>query len=508
VIDNGGPGARLAHRDLDSLCALFEVAARAEEQRGHTSVATFLDELRAQQIPADTLAERGVRGESVRLLTAHRSKGLEWRFVVVAGVQEGAWPDLRRPTTLLQADRLGSDGALPPTTSQTLIADERRLFYVACTRARERLLVTAVQSPDEDGEQPSRFLIDLGLVPSRWQGRPRRPMSLAGLVADLRRTLTDPLTPEELKRAAARRLATLVGAESRGERLAPQADPANWWGIRARSVSTRPIRSTGEPLTLSASALEGLLTCPLQWFLEREAGGASLSTTAQGFGLLVHALADRVGKGEVSDVEDLLRHIDKVWSQLVFDTPWARSRQRVEVEKVIRRFVQWHNRPGARTVVGTEQRLKATVVLPDGESVTLYGFADRLELDENGSVVVVDFKTGKARPADKDLPENPQLGLYQLAVDNGAVDDLVGAGARSGGAELVQLRHDAKGMPKVQSQGPQQRDVDGNTPVEIQLMAATDLVRSEQLVARANSYCDRCDFRTVCPVKGSGTVLS
>ena len=106
----GGQAARLAHRDLDALCALFEVAARTEEQEGHTSVREFLATLRAQQIPADTLADRGVRGEAVRLLTAHRSKGLEWRLVVVAHVQEGAWPDLRRRDSLLQADRIGRDG--------------------------------------------------------------------------------------------------------------------------------------------------------------------------------------------------------------------------------------------------------------------------------------------------------------------------------------------------------------------------------------------------------------
>ena len=86
----------------------------AEEQRGHTSVREFLATLRAQEIPADTLADRGVRGDAVRLLTAHRSKGLEWRLVVVAHVQEGAWPDLRRRDSLLQADRIGPDGLLPP----------------------------------------------------------------------------------------------------------------------------------------------------------------------------------------------------------------------------------------------------------------------------------------------------------------------------------------------------------------------------------------------------------
>ena len=42
-----------------------------------------------------------MRGDAVRLLTAHRSKGLEWDIVVVAGVQDGTWPDVRHRGTLL-----------------------------------------------------------------------------------------------------------------------------------------------------------------------------------------------------------------------------------------------------------------------------------------------------------------------------------------------------------------------------------------------------------------------
>ena len=61
-VDAGGASARRANRDLDSIVALFDAAARAEEQREHVGVRSFLATLVAQQIPADTLAERGVRG--------------------------------------------------------------------------------------------------------------------------------------------------------------------------------------------------------------------------------------------------------------------------------------------------------------------------------------------------------------------------------------------------------------------------------------------------------------
>ena len=519
----GGSAARLAHRDLDAICALFEAAARAEEQRGHTSVAAFLSTLRAQEIPADTLADRGVRGDAVRLMTAHRSKGLEWRLVVVAHVQEGAWPDLRRRDSLLGADRIGSDDQglgeiLPPLTRRAMLVEERRLFYVAVTRPRQRLVVTAVQSPDDDGEQPSRFVDELGRDRVHRIGRPPRPLSVDGLVAELRRTLADPEQPAALRAAAARRLRLLAQTEVHGRPLAPKADPGAWWGLRAPSMSMRPVRPTDEPLTLSASALEGLLTCPAQWFLQREAGGAVVSSTSQGFGTVVHAIAERIARDDVRLDDDLMGLVDEVWGRMEFRTPWSGAREREAVAAVLGRFVAWHSRPDARAVIAVEPRLSAEVTLPDGHVVRLHGYADRLELDEAGRVVVVDLKTGKYLPTKGQVAEHAQLGLYQLAVDHGAADGAVReylenahtetaevSTVTTGGAELVQLRAGGD-LPKVQHQPPPE----AGQPrlVEEQLMRAAATVRSESFVARPGPQCDRCDFWAICPDKTAGSVLS
>jgi superfamily I DNA/RNA helicase/RecB family exonuclease len=502
----GGHGARLAHRDLDAICALFEQAARAEEQRGHTSVREFLATLRAQEIPADTLADRGVRGQAVRLLTAHRSKGLEWRLVVVARVQEGAWPDLRRRDSLLQADRIGREGLQPALTRSAMLAEERRLFYVACTRARQRLVVTAVASPDDDGEQPSRFIHELGRDPEHRVGRPRRPLSMAGLVAELRRTLADPEQPEPLRAAAAKRLRLLAETDVHGRPVAAGADPATWWGLREPTRSDQPVRPAAEPLTLSASALEGLLTCPAQWFLRREAGGEVVSSTSQGFGKVVHAIAERIARDDLATTDDLMSLVDEVWGRMEFRTPWSRAREREAVEDALARFVAWHERPGARTVVATEPRMQAEVTLPDGQVVRLHGYADRLELDEDGRVVVVDLKTGKYPPTGPEVERHSQLGLYQLAVDNGAADGLVGKPSSSGGAELVQLRI-GDALPKVQQQPPPPAGR-GVRLIEEQLMQATASLRAEEFVARPGAHCDRCSFQPICPDKAAGTVLS
>jgi superfamily I DNA/RNA helicase/RecB family exonuclease len=521
AVEAGGGAARRAHRDLDSVVALFDVAAREAEKRdtaavtGPSGVRDFLSRLEAQQIPADTLAEQGVRGAAVRLLTAHRSKGLEWDLVVVAHVQQDTWPDLRRRSTMLQADRIGRGELVPPPTPRELLQEERRLFYVACTRARSRLVVTAVASAEDDGEQPSRFLAELGVTVEHIDGRPPRPLSLAGLVSELRRTVADPATGEALRSAAARRLARLATetvGRGPGERaLVPQADPASWWGTRAASRSVEPVRDPDRPVPVSASMLEHVLACPTQWFLMTEAGGSGPAHQSANIGQLVHALAQRVAVGEAPpDLDALMDHVDEVWGRLHFRTPWSAEREHDRIEVALSRFLTWHA-ADPRSLVGTEQRFETVVPLDSGEQVTLFGYADRLEIDAEGRVVVVDLKTAKSAPTGPAVQRHVQLGLYQYAVDHGAADTLVEGVAtplRSAGAELVQL-----GLPDgddavVQHQRAYAEDGPERSLLREQLDRAAALVRAERFPAVAGDHCRDCDFRSICPIQGAGSVTS
>ncbi|MEV6473748.1 ATP-dependent DNA helicase [Streptomyces sp. NPDC051657] len=505
----GGAGGRNADRDLDAVCALFETAARAEERTGGRGALNFLEEVDAQDIAADTLSRRTARPDAVRLMTAHRSKGLEWRLVVVAGVQEGVWPDLRRRGSLLEADRIGRDGLAEPLTPGALLAEERRLFYVAATRARDRLVVTAVKAPADDGDQPSRFLTELGVEPRDVTGRPRRPLAVAALVAELRATTVDPAASDALREAAAHRLARLAAlTDDEGQPLVPAAHPYRWWGLEEPTRSAVPLRDRDQPVTLSGSALDQLAnTCALQWFLGREVKADAPATAAQGFGNVVHVLADEVASSRTpADLDVLMERLDSVWNGLAFDAPWKSEQEKDHARAALERFLHWHVLDrGGRTPTASEHDFDVT--LEAGEyAVRIRGSMDRVEQDAEGRAYVVDFKTGKGAPTKDEVAAHPQLAVYQLAVREGAVDEVFdGRRPEPGGAELVQLRQPAPkkeggdAFPKVQAQEPLAGEW-----VSGLLATAAGKVLDERFTPTTGTHCSHCAFRASCSAQAEG----
>jgi RecB family exonuclease len=204
-----------------------------------------------------------------------------------------------------------------------------------------------------------------------------------------------------------------------------------------------------------------------------------------------------------------MSHVEKVWDRLEFRTPWAKARERDRIEMALTRFLSWHD-SNTRKVLGVEEGFRAVIDLPNGERVRLDGYADRIELDGDGRVVVVDLKSGRTAPSNKSVLTNVQLGLYQLAVDHGAADGLVDEGSQgvAGGAELVQL-----GLPgdattaTVQGQPAQADDGAERDDLRGRLQRAASLLRTENFPAIAGQHCRDCDFVPLCPVKSRGSVI-
>jgi superfamily I DNA/RNA helicase/RecB family exonuclease len=531
---SGGQRGAAADADLDAVVALFDAAARFTARLPQGSPRVFLDRMAGQEIVGDTLAERAARGEGVAVLTAHRAKGLEWDLVVVAGVQEGTWPDVRIRGSLLSMDELveavaaadgtaragrvadaaPADRALADTVpADTVLADtvfadtvpadtaaaalaskqldeERRLFYVAVTRARHQLIVTAVGGADAD-ERPSRFLAELAgddIEPEQVIGLGRRWLSLPALTAELRRAAADGALPGPVRRAAAAQLARLAAVGVRG------ASPRHWYALTELSTSG-PV--TDRTVRLSPSQAENFTRCGLRWLLE-SAAGVTTPGVLRHFGIVIHAAAALAADG--ADDADITKRIDEAWHHLDFGSAWYSAKQRDQAERMVRKFLDWH-RANPRQLIAIEKDLRVSV-----GQVEITGRVDRLERDADGTAIVVDLKTGSSRPADEDLDRHPQLGVYQLAVLLGAFEEM--GLTQPGGAELVQVgKAGLTARARVQRQGSLTADPEPGWALDLVETVATGMAGSV-FTAKVNPGCRVCPVAACCPVHERGGQVS
>jgi RecB family exonuclease len=468
---------------------LFEATARFTDRLPAASPRDFYEHLMAQQVPGEWSSPASGGPEAVRVLTAHSSKGLEWDLVCVAGVQEGSWPDLRRRGSLLGSDVLvdvlaGRDGAGVSTVAPQL-AEERRLFYVAVTRARRRLLVTAVSGEEE---QPSRFLDELdpldGPRPLATSGR---GMHLPGLVAELRAAVCDH-TLEAAERAdAAAELARLAAAGVSG------AHPDDWWGLAALS-DDGPVADPAAPVPISPSRIESFLRCELRALLE-QLGAREGDQIRETLGTLIHEVS--AAATDDADLAELEALLDARWSRLDFGARWLAEHQRLRARTMLAKLVAWlRDTRASLSMIAVEQDFD--VVVGDAR---LRGRVDRLESDRAGRPVVVDLKTGKSKPTAEELAVHPQLGGYQLAVQHRGFAG-VAAGEETGGARLVQLGRDVKNYEDQQQ--PPLGEQDDPLWIARQVAYVAGAMRGGRFRAIENSYCGKCDVKTSCPLMDEG----
>jgi superfamily I DNA/RNA helicase/RecB family exonuclease len=503
--ERGGPAGPQAAKDLEAVTALFDITDHYVSRTPGASLRGLVEHVAALQVPS-AKPDPVSAVEQVRVLSAHAALGHEWDFVVIAGLQEGLWPNTVPRGGVLGTQRLLDvlDGVTEDASVRApLLAEERRLLVAAMGRARRRLLVTAVDS-DAGGvglgaALPSAFCYEI----ARWadgDGDPvavqpisaPRVLSAAALVGRLRGVVCAPdgAVDDIVRDCAATQLARLAKAG------VPGADPAGWHGLIPVST-TEPLRGAGDLVTLTPSTLQALNDCPLRWLAERHGGtdGRDLRST---IGSVLHALIAEPDKSE----SELLARLERAWEHLPFDARWHAANELARHRAMVEAFVEWRGQSrGELTEVGVEVDVDGTLGTPrdDRGGIRLRGRIDRLERDGAGRLVIVDVKTGKTPVSKDDAQQHAQLAMYQLAVAEG----LIPAGDEPGGARLVYVGKTGAAGATVREQDPlttaardEWRDL---------VRVAADATAGPQFIARRNDGCAHCPIRPFCPAHADGS---
>jgi DNA helicase II / ATP-dependent DNA helicase PcrA len=320
--------------------------------------------------------------DAVHLLTAHAGKGLEFQHVAIIRGSSTSFPIAYRepliafPAELRRSDPPSSDGRA--NDDKTLHEEEeRRLFYVAMTRAKDTLAIYAKQGTGQKDPKPTKFLREFMVHPAYkklWSTRP------AAAVQD-----------------------TLFAEEE--QRIALQQSNVAAWLMMPPSASF----ATG----LSASAIEIYEECPLRFKLEREWNLPRDVPASLHYGAAMHRIlhtfydAQRYER-EIS-VEDLLEQFRSDLASLGIADRYQYELYLRQGMEQLRQFIECARSVPPPEVIETECRFELQV-----GPAKVAGRVDRIDRTGPDTVAIVDYKTGKLR-SQEDADKSLQLSLYAIA---------------------------------------------------------------------------------------------
>jgi DNA helicase-2/ATP-dependent DNA helicase PcrA len=405
----------------------------------------FLEYLDYFREAAGTIPMTSQDEDAVSLMTAHTAKGLEWDHVLVLRANSGSFPwSYKQPLVEFPAE-LRDDYSFSPGESKALHdEEERRLFYVAMTRARDSLTIYSRQGKGKNITPPGymrELLLDASL--SRWLRR-REAQAVAG---------------ELFAQATAN--PALASRNTEWLQMTPDANLNE---------------------KLSATAVETYETCPLQFKLEREWKIPREVPAALQYGAAMHRVLrtyyDSVRLRRTIADDDLIALFYADLADAGIQEHYQHDLYEKQGAEQLRDFLAASGRAAPVEVLHTEEWFEVKI---GGATVT--GRIDRMDRRGDGSVVITDYKTGKPK-SQEDADDSLQLSIYAMAAREKwgyDVDSLVlynleensAVVTRRGDAQLQQVKR------KVEDVALQ--IVEGN------------------FTAKTGFHCNFCPYRNLCP---------
>ena len=388
--------------------------------------------------------------DAVHLMTVHGAKGLEFSHVFILRATSPSFPSSYKERLVeLPGDLRDPDSASGGDDKTLHDQEERRLFYVAMTRARDSLHIYGKQGIGRD-KTPAGFM--------------REVITNSGLQPWLRSRVAIPSQPELLDIAAA------------GDENHPEGSRLAAW-LELRTID-------GLDSRLSASAVETYETCPLQFKFEREWKLSRQLHAAVQYGAAVHRVLrtyyDSVRLGRPKTDDELIQLFRDDLADCKIQDQYQRDLYLKQGLAQLQEFLESTRQRPTPEVLHTEEWFDVQM-----GATRVAGRIDRIDRAPDGTVTIVDYKTGRARPQE-DADESLQLSIYAIAAREKW-------GYRVGDVAF----HNLEGNVAVVSRR-----------TDFQLEQARERVRdaarnisAENFDPKLGFHCTFCAFRSLCPAR-------
>ena len=499
AVDGGDPQA------IASLNAFYGIATEYDGITRDPNLPGFLEHLAVMasfRVEVETEDEE----DAVQIMTVHKSKGTEYPAVFVSDLSDRRFPLTFRakefvvPADLARGLRTGDD------EKELFLQEERRLLYVAMTRAEDRLYLTQIRRHGSNKREtkPSIFLTELAveenpliqiveveagtdhaLVAAEVQDPlEARRVSMLGKLA---RAAT-----EARYTAAYVHLIELERLQLMGEGRDPGAfDPASYLAVPLPppeiGLATARVRTVEIPrmFAFSATSLDCYDSCPLKFKLQHLLEIPTPPKTYFSLGTAVHTTAELLSKDRQKGVErsrdEAIEILRASWDSSVYTSKKQEDEYWAKGLALLDNYFEWEA-ANANTVIDVERKFS----FPYSESL-MRGKIDRLERRPDGRLVVVDFKTGK-KPSSltrNTVKDEIQLNLYALAI-------FEEFGELPAEAAYLYLK-ETKYIPYV----PTEPTIEA---FQTRLSEIVGKVLAREFPAVESYDCTRCDYKGICDV--------
>jgi DNA helicase II / ATP-dependent DNA helicase PcrA len=450
---------RASERDRKTVGRLSEFMKEWEPKSERRDLTEFLEYLDYYEQAGENIClEDDAPGDAVQLMSVHGAKGLEFPHVFLLRVNSRSFPPSKRsplfefPTALMKEELPDGDFH---------IQEERRLFYVAITRAEERLTITTLT---EKKSKVPVFIEDIVMEPA------------------IKRRDVQQLAPKVLRgKGESAEGPLLFGAD---ELFPASSAPARIFSRIGEWAETyRTI--IPEPLRLSPSAIECYRKCPAQYLFEKlwSIDGAPKATLT--FGRVMHQTIKRfvneLRKGNRIAFEEVKRLFDTEWSERGFEDEYQQDEYRKDGLEQLRAFY-------VAIMAATPEILEQEKAfeLPMANNVIINGRFDQINSlggPRGKDVEIVDYKTGRPR-TDEAARKDLQLSIYALAATEIFEWNPV---------RLV-FYYLQNNLVQITTRDKKQFD---EAEKVVQETAAD--IRAGSFAARSGFICKSCAYRMICP---------